>query len=232
MIRIMRTRWSIALALLLLEACNSAPEVVDFRGSVTHAVVAEAREFDCNSITVSVWVRLEQHCEPQVFVNRGARNELFTLYLYKGAVRMLVGTAKHFYSFAKAERPEVGKWTHYAGTSDGETIRLYRDGMLASEASIFLPPQRGIPTTDVDAPLYIGSEEPALNAVIGEMRDVRIFDRALTAREIAEVHGGRAVAESALLGVWGDVSGDRWDDVSGGGTPCAIRTTRDRAQGG
>ena len=101
-------------------SCGVQSTVVDFGGGVTHAVVSDARAFNRNTLTVAVWVQLAQHCEPQVLVNRGARSESFTLYLYKGAVRFLVGTAPGSYSFAKADRPEIGKWTHYVGTSDGE----------------------------------------------------------------------------------------------------------------
>ena len=58
--------------------------VVDFGGAATHAVVTDAAAFDRWAFTISARVKLRQHCEPQVFVNRGARSELFTLYLYKG----------------------------------------------------------------------------------------------------------------------------------------------------
>ena len=198
-------------------SCGVQSTVVDFGGGVTHAVVSDARAFNRNTLTVAVWVQLAQHCEPQVFVNRGARSESFTLYLYKGAVRFLVGTAPGSYSFAKADRPEIGKWTHYVGTSDGETIRIYKNGTLAGTTSILPSPEGRMPAVEMDAPLYLGSEGAARNATVGRLRDVRIFDRALTAEEVAAVHGGRPVALSARLGAWGEVRGDRWLDLSGRG---------------
>jgi hypothetical protein len=71
----------------------------------------------------------------------------------------------------------LGEWKHIAVTFDGATLAGYVDGMLAgSGAAIF----------DLEGmPLTIGGPHIGENNFNGMVDDVRIYDRALTAAEIA-----------------------------------------------
>jgi hypothetical protein len=76
-------------------------------------------------------------------------------------------------------------WMHVAATYDGSTIRLYVNGVLqATRAAVF---QIGAN----DLPLSIGGEDDGAGSYRGDIDDVRIYNRALSADEItAIVYGG------------------------------------------
>jgi len=87
-------------------------------------------------------------------------------------------------------RPVVGRWVHLVGTYDGRTARLYQDGRLVAEASgpMALAPWNG--------PLLIGQYSGGPGAqyqVVGRVREVRLYRRALRPEEIA-ADAARAVA--------------------------------------
>lgn len=163
--------------------------MLDFRGPISLASVPAASLDAAPRFSVATWVRVAHRVQPQVFVNRGARAELFTLYMYKGMVRMLVaagGDTGGGYAFATAELPELNQWTHYAGTFDGTAIRIYRNGVLAGERTVSFTR----PAASATEPLVLGAESMARSPLLGEMRDARYFARALTAAEVVAVRDG------------------------------------------
>jgi len=169
---------------------------VPFNGFSTHAVVLDGKAFDLDTFTVSAWVKLHSLREPQVFVNRGTRAQLFTLYLFKGKVRMLVEYAPDKYAYANADAPKTEEWTHYLGTYDGTVITVYANGVPAGTAKApgRLPPS--------EAPLYLGAEAPWASTLDGWLDDVRTWRRALAADEARRVAFGGEVAPADLVGRW------------------------------
>jgi hypothetical protein len=91
--------------------------------------------------------------------------------------------------------PGLGQWHLYSVTSSGGTYTFYADGVSLGTASSPI----GIP--DVNAPLAIGEAE-GQGFPNGRLDDVRIYNRALSASEIAGLH---SVPEPSglLLGVFG-----------------------------
>jgi hypothetical protein len=73
----------------------------------------------------------------------------------------------------------VGAWSHLAATYDGATYRLYINGsMVASVAGL-----GKIATSTL--PLFIGGNDPFGDFFEGVVDDVRIYNRALSAAQIA-----------------------------------------------
>ena len=74
------------------------------------------------------------------------------------------------------------RWYHIASTFDGSMHRLYVDGQLVHEAKGFFKFSRG-------EPIRIGAKgdetTPKHAFFTGDLDDVRIYNRALDAREIA-----------------------------------------------
>lgn len=71
-------------------------------------------------------------------------------------------------------------WNHYAGSYDGATLRFYKDGVQISSAGYV--GVIGTPTV----PLYIGRPGGTTSgAFAGRIDDVKVYDRALTAVEVA-----------------------------------------------
>ena len=72
-----------------------------------------------------------------------------------------------------------GVWHHIAGTYDGNEVVLYVDGLEVASA-----PRSGQIATNNSA-LNLGNRANADRAFDGSIDEVRIWDRALTASEIA-----------------------------------------------
>lgn len=143
---------------------------------------------DTEAVTVAAWVKLNRVNGIQTFLNRGQRGELFTLYLYNDHVRMLVEYAPGRYAHASTAVPPAGTWTHFAGTWDGEVIRLFVNGEEVDSAAA-----RGRMLVR-EAPLYIGATSPFMNVVDGRMADVRVFAAALDPEAIRQVFDGKVIS--------------------------------------
>ena len=103
----------------------------------------------------------------------------------------LIGDEVSLYSLPEGQdKPRVGRWVHLAGTYNGETgkMSLYVDGNLIGTQThtgeIRLDPE------SLNRPLAIGAElngpsidEPTAD-FDGYVRDVRIYDRALSDQEV------------------------------------------------
>ena len=187
------------------------------------AVGNGALALESTAITVSAWVRLERIGESQVFLNRGRANNVFTFYLYKEGVRMLVGHKPDAYAHAVAPTPTPNVWTHYAGSYDGKTIKVYMNG---EPVKTTVAPGQMETTTD---PLVIGALNDQERFIEGRMEDVRVWRRVLTDDEIAAVaagaenEGGSAVGNGALLNDgllarWTKpgLAGDTWESQAPG----------------
>jgi hypothetical protein len=76
----------------------------------------------------------------------------------------------------------TGQWYHVAGTWDGAVVRIYVDGVLDND-----PPGSHTGTIGTDTrPLYIGGRDGA-DPFNGILDDVRVYGRALSPEEIAEL---------------------------------------------
>ncbi len=183
---------------------NVPGEGLEFDG-VSQAVVIEDFPLpEPGAFSVGAWVRLDGMQSPQVFVNRGERGELFTLYLFRDRIRMLVEYEPGRYTYASAELPEPETWVHYLGTYDGESIRLYVDGKLADEAGA----AGGIPVRE--DPVVAGAKAAGDSVLRGRLEDVRIYDRVLSPGEAQElVSGGHFDPQGLLLQLSGSDMEDR-----------------------
>jgi len=183
------------LVLLVLSATLHAvpTDSAAFDGRTQSVRIEAASRFTTPAFSVAAWVKLDSLRIPQVFVNRGERGRLFTLYLYKDGVRMLVEYARGQYTSATVPAPATGTWHHYLGTYDGERIVLYVDGKRAAAREA---PGR-MPATD--APLFIGARAEARDVLKGAMADVHVYSVALTAEQAAEVCRGKDPAADRLI---------------------------------
>jgi hypothetical protein len=107
-------------------------------------------------------------------------------------------------------------WMHLAATYDGSTIRIYVDGQEENTAAATFQ----IATNALD--LAIGAQSDGASPLQGAMDDVRVYSRALSAPEIADLavmdplvgswqmeeNGGTVLADSSAYGNDGTLSGD------------------------
>jgi hypothetical protein len=128
----------------------------------------------------------------------GQPNQDFRSTSTNGAVRMLVEGEPGRYGFAAAKPPRPEVWTHYLGTYDGKTAKIYRDGVLEGQQAV--PLKRTAFVHPLTVGVIDGLEERMLK---GSMTDIRIWNRALDAAEARHlaargVAGSGARADRAL----------------------------------
>lgn len=210
----------LALAGLTIRSASAATEApaagVPFNGKTSYAQAAEPKAFDLDVFSVSAWAKFNRTDPSQVLISRGGPGGLFTLYLYDNRIRMLVEHERSKYTHANTAVPPPDTWVHYLGTYDGETIQLFADGKLAATQKA---PGR-IPRAD--APLMIGAAAPGVRVLGGEIDDVRIWSRALSAEEAAAVARREPVADG-LVAQWTveSLDGETWPGT--GDTKVAAR---------
>jgi hypothetical protein len=84
-------------------------------------------------------------------------------------------------------KPEVGRWYHLVGVRDtvkGE-LRLYVDGQLAGTAGACLPQAAPTGNTVIGRGKYGGNQVDFLDGTVDQ---VHLYDRALSAGEIAQLY--------------------------------------------
>lgn len=187
---------------------------VAFNGVTSHAKVDDSDAFDLEAFTLAVWVKPGQQHTSQVLVGRGDAGRLFTLYFHEGRVRMLVEFQPGKYTHANCPVPPKNVWTHLAGSYDGQQIKLYVNGAL--QATVSAPGR--IPHSD--APLLFGALSPGQRTLLGQLEDIRVWRRALTAQDIATVAKGDkgATRSDALVGRWigENLDGANWPSDAAG----------------
>lgn len=77
--------------------------------------------------------------------------------------------------------PSLGQWVHMAGTWDGTTVSIYKDGIAGASASSSVAP--------TNPPFVIG-EAPGGYFANAFLDDVRIYNRVLSPAEIALIASG------------------------------------------
>jgi len=193
---------SLTCVFILSGICAAAPQApkqgVLFNGETSYAVVEDGKPFDLDVFTVAAWVKTPAPTRVQIMLGRGAAGELFTLYLYANNVRMLVEYAPGKYTHATGPLPDRNRWTHYAGSYDGQTIKLYRNGEVVGKQAA----KGRMPASS--APLYLGALAPEERNLNGQLEDVRIWSRVLSDEEVAQVAAGQSGGppDGGLVGRW------------------------------
>jgi len=158
-----------------------------FDGFTGFSVSNMTERLEATGFSVAAWVRVADVARSQMFLTMGEPGQDFSLYLFNGAVRMLVEGEEGKYGFALAKAPQAGVWTHYAGTYDGKVAKIYRNGVLEGEKAITLKRER------FKAPLTAGVVMGSADRILkGAMTDIRVWNRVLDAVEVQTVHKDEA----------------------------------------
>lgn len=209
------------LAMFLSAALPAAePAGVEFDGMTNYAVVDDGSLFDLDGFTLAARVKFDKVDGSQILLGRGEAGKLFTLYVYSGAVRMLVEYEAGKYTHANVPVPPAGKWVHLAGTYDGQVIRLYVDGKPAAETKA----AGRIPKSD--APLVIGALGPGSRVLDGQLDQVCVFKTALAPGAVARLAAGTLLETDSLVAHWTADSAEEkvWKSALSGGPEAAIKT--------
>lgn len=114
-----------------------------------------------------------------------ACNVNWQLCIYNGAVSMVLDSCEDASPFYGTTTLPLNTWVHVAGTWDGATVRLYVNGV-----SNMTPAARAAPIGTDARDVYLGGRIGATDITTGTVDDVRFYNRALTAAEVAAIAAG------------------------------------------
>ena len=155
---------------------------LSFDGVNDWVTVADSASLDLSSaLTLSAWVRpaslggwrtilFKEQTGGMVYALYGAEDGSHPIgQVFVGGERNAIGPGS----------VPVGQWTHLASSWDGATLRLYVDGVLTASTAVAgaVQPSSG--------PLRLGGNSVWSEWFAGVIDEVRIYDRALSAGDIA-----------------------------------------------
>jgi len=162
---------------------------LSFDGKTGAVQIPDASLLESSHVTVSAWVNATSPGSFTYIVAKGANQCLAASYgLYTGADGGLEFYVSTNGGTSWTVSPDAGagiwdgKWHSVIGTYDGSTVRLYVDGrQVGSGTPDTAPVNYGLSTSN---DLMIGDYAGCSLAFSGRIDQVRVFDRALGAREI------------------------------------------------
>jgi len=217
-----------------------------FDGMNDYISVGDSPTLDITGeITISVWARMEAAGNPlpipQYLISRGtgiaedAIRNTYSLYLgdpifFRSlTVELSDGSVRTYTPDVPGLRLtgfDSETWHHLAATWDGALIRVFLDGIHVSGADTAFTG----PINSLSAPLSIGKlGYGSGNNFKGDLDDIRIYDRALSAAEIQNLFLGRLdcdtearYTEEDLQQAYRNGYDDGYSDAAaGGGDSCA-----------
>jgi hypothetical protein len=155
-------------------------------GSSDFVVVADDASLDVgDAMTAALWMRPERRGTQYVLMKAGPSVDGFELSLSSSGsmfVRFNSASAGNAYRVdSESVYPTSGgEWVHLAATFDGVMTRLYVNGV---EEASGVGPVSGVAVNG--AAMGIGARGDGYRSFQGGIDDARVYDRALTASEIA-----------------------------------------------
>jgi concanavalin A-like lectin/glucanase superfamily protein len=178
-----------------------------FNGIDNYIEIPESSIFDSTAFSISVWFRAESFpAEAGFLISKGQNNfEIHTLSEVTGpsGMKFLPRFVAHGVITDWHSPPDsysLGEWTHVVGVYDpgNNDIRYYVDGF---EVPLIGP--AATPTApDNTLNARLGMRADNTLAFHGYLDDVRIYDRALSSTEVAEIHAD-VVPEASSVVIWG-----------------------------
>jgi len=131
-------------------------------------------------MTLSAWVNPTSTNYPgAVIAKEGSSNPNYALFAGTGTnIPQIQYTNNNITKSISDTTSAIGSWTYIAGTYDGTTLRMYRDGVLTASAT------QPSPMDTSTGWLEIGSDTNIAAYFRGTIDDVRVYDRALSQSEI------------------------------------------------
>ncbi len=177
-------------------------------------------------VTIALWVRIaERRSWSRVFdFGTGTTANMFLAAHDGTGPRFAITTSGSGgeQRIASATPLPVGQWVHVAVTLTGTTGTLYVNGAVAgtNTAMTLTPAALGAPKNN-----WIGRSQYGDAALKGAVDDFHLFDRALTAAEVAALAAGSSGARGNLAWYkFDETTGSKAADSSGRGWDAAVVT--------
>ncbi len=193
---------------------NSISEL-HFDGAQTYIEISTSTDFSVpttGALTVSAWIKpdtlLFPNTEGSGYVHWMGKGEPgqheWVLRMYSQDNTENRGNRVSFYVFNPQgglgvgshfqDDLQPGEWIHVVGAADQQRTYIYRDGVLR-DSDVYaasITPQAGL------APMRIGTRD-LHSFFLGEIREVRLWNRLLTALEIQDLYASDLVPPDGLV---------------------------------
>lgn len=210
---------------VLLGAAGPYPgagsKAANFDGTNDYVSIPNENLYDLTGpMTVAAWIKVDQfHVAEQAIVTKG--NNAWRLQR-AGSTNRLNFRCERLSpnSLDSAVDINDGLWHHVAGVYTGSQLQIYIDGILNNSVNA-----TGTIQTNNREVQIARNSQGAARPFDGSIHDVRIYDRALTPAEIAELYG--------LIGYWklDETSGSVAADSSGSSRHGSVIGTSTWTQG-
>jgi hypothetical protein len=153
-------------------------QTIQLNGSNQYVTVANSSDLNPTSaITLSAWINATDWNGNRRIIQKGNTDDQYRLTAESGVLKFDV----HGVGVITAALPSTGVWHLIIGTYDGTTMKLYVDGVVVASAAA-----TGSIAVTSD-PLDVGNKNGSVvgsDTFHGDLDDVRIYDRAISASEI------------------------------------------------
>ena len=181
-------------ATLTADRNGNADSAYSFDGSNDGIVVAasESLRSPTNAISIAAWVNPDRTHASCVICKGVTRRQYGLIFSDEGdsyTINDRLGETNLNVTCRFSPKLETGVWTHFVATWDGKTCKAYANGVLVGEGTA-----EGVFVAN-DAALYIGVDHPETSEYYkGAMDDIAIWNRALSAEEVAQLYAGTSPA--------------------------------------
>jgi hypothetical protein len=164
------------------------------------------------TFSASVWVKYDNINTGALWAPTWSTRNRLGYYGFSGGMRPLANNAtwQYYYllqddglSYEDLYDPSPAQddqWHHVCWSSTAGVAKLYVDGVYLADLGA-----GDLPSSAIQTSLYFGKGRN-FNYLNGRMDDIRIFDRALTAAEVAHLATGRGVTGSPVQGLGDEVA--------------------------
>lgn len=151
-------------------------------------------------VTLAAWIKPENDGTDQRIITKSSSNATVDHYWQLnhevGSTELRIRAGGTTERLNVSTSLVVGHWYHLVGTYDGTTLRLYLDGV---EVGSMVHSVGGAVSTSSSMPVTIGDSPIGGRAYDGEMDDVRVYDRALSATDVETLFNNGWGSRNLLL---------------------------------
>jgi len=161
-----------------------------FDGIDDYVLVSDSDSLNPDYVTFSLWFKADSLIDNSGLIAKGSGSgRQYWAWIYEGNLSLEIDEGSHHnYVYPLS----VGRWYHLAVAYDGNTVTTYVNGVKVNSYS-----QQTGPIISDASPLYFGML-PDFAHFAGTIDEVKLYDRALTASEIAQLYGNQASRCGAL----------------------------------
>lgn len=186
-------------ALLISDRCGNPDSAYNFDGVDDFIDVGNKLNFDSEDFTISVWInRSPDVITNSTIVTKGAQNSSSAGYGITASETIVAFNLSHGSGSAgDANFIETSKWIHVVALrkNENKTRELYIDGVLKVSSNL----ETAFGSTSNDSKFIIGNRDERDWPRIGNIDDLKVYNRALSLAEIVDLYNSDGLENFPII---------------------------------